>query len=402
VRNHKETAESCEAVGMEFVELSPHAMAAGGDALAREVSGRVVFVRGALPGETVSVRLVDEKKDFARGEIVEVTSPSPHRIAVGCPHARAGCGGCGWLHIDVAGQQAFKMAVVLDALRRTAHITDIVPTWGPTLSPTGYRTSARAVAGADGRLGFRAGRSHDVVEIDHCMVAHPKLDGLLQLVQAPPGREVSLRIGVYGGERTALLEGKERGALTVAEHVAVGADATVREEVGGFVFRISADSFFQTRPDGAAALVDEVGRLMGSTAGATLVDAYAGVGLFGATVGGAAERVIAIESNPSSVEDAKVNLRRRSVVKARVEQWKPLPADLVVADPARTGLGKEGASRLAATNARRVVLVSCDPVAFARDAGLLTSLGYQMTDVTLVDLFPHTPHIEVVSRFDRV
>jgi 23S rRNA (uracil1939-C5)-methyltransferase len=386
---------------MEIVELQPHAMAAGGDALARQESGRIVFVRGALAGETVQVRLIEEKKDFARGDLVDVISPSPHRVAVGCPHARAGCGGCGWLHVDVAGQHEFKMAVVLDALRRTAHVTDLVPSWGPSLSSTAYRTSARAVAGPDGRLGFRAARSHDVVEIDHCFVAHPKLDGLLQLVKAPPGREVSLRVGVYGGERTALLEGKERGALEAPEHVAVGADATVREEVNGFVFRISADSFFQTRPDGAAALVDEVGRQIGSTAGSTFLDAYAGVGLFGATVGREADKVIAVESNPSSVSDANVNLRRREVVKAQMEQWKPRPVDLIVADPARTGLGKEAAARLTATEAKRIVLVSCDPVSFARDAALLVGHGYALNEATLIDLFPHTPHIEVVSRFDR-
>jgi 23S rRNA (uracil1939-C5)-methyltransferase len=387
---------------MDLVELQPHAMAAGGDALAKQESGRVVFVRGAMPGETVQVQLTEEKKDFARGDVVEVVTPSVHRIAVGCPHARAGCGGCGWLHIDVAGQQEFKMGVVLDALRRTARITDVTPTWGAALSPTGYRTSARAVAGPDGRLGFRAARSHDVVEIDHCFVAHPKLDGLLQLVKAPPGREVSLRIAVYGGERTALLEGRERGALEAPEHVGIGADATVREEIHGFVFRVSADSFFQTRPDGASALVDEVGRLLGPVKGLTLIDAYCGVGLFGATVGREASKLIAIESNPSSVLDAKVNLRNREVVKSQMEQWKPRPADLVIADPARTGLGKEGAARLAATGAGRMVLVSCDPVAFARDAALLVGHGYRLVESTLLDLFPHTPHVEVVSLFVRV
>jgi 23S rRNA (uracil1939-C5)-methyltransferase len=113
---------------------------------------------------------------------------------------------------------------------------------------------------------------------------------------------------------------------------------------------------------------------------------------------------MAVEGTASAIRDAQVNLAdldEVTIVKADVARWRPSPADLVVADPARSGLGRAGAERVAATGARRVVLVSCDAASLGRDAGLLAGHGYRLVEATLVDLFPHTPHVEVVSRFDR-
>jgi 23S rRNA (uracil1939-C5)-methyltransferase len=173
----------------------------------------------------------------------------------------------------------------------------------------------------------------------------------------------------------------------------------LHEVVAGARFRVSARSFFQTRTDGAAALVAAVTAAADGAEG-PMVDAYAGVGLFAATVG-AGREVTAVEQSPSSVADARHNLPAATVVGSAVERWRPHPAGLVVADPARRGLGPEAVAVLAATGAARLVLVSCDPVSLARDARLLAAAGYEHGGSTVVDLFPHTPHVEVVTRFDR-
>ena len=131
-----------------------------------------------------------------------------------------------------------------------------------------------------------------------------------------------------------------------------------------------------------------------------MVDAYAGVGLFAAAVEDASS-IVVVERSPSAAQDARHNVPAARVVEVDVARWKPTPADVIIADPSRDGLGRAAATVLAGCGARRVVLVSCDPVALARDAKLLAGLGYAHTHSVLVDLFPHTPHVETVSRFDR-
>ena len=156
-------------------------------------------------------------------------------------------------------------------------------------------------------------------------------------------------------------------------------DAWLTEEVAGRPLRVSARSFFQTRPDGAAALVATVAQAAGDDAdGRTVVDAYAGVGLFAACLP-VTGRVVAVESSASSCRDAKVNLAHRDAVVIRVDvaRWRPEPAALVIADPPRTGLGAAAADRLARTDAARIVLVSCDPASMGRDVALLDGHGYR-------------------------
>ena len=130
-----------------------------------------------------------------------------------------------------------------------------------------------------------------------------------------------------------------------------------------------------------------------------LLDAYGGCGLFSATLG--APSAIIVESSVSACADARVNVPGAQVVESTFERWSPSPIGLVVADPARTGLGREAVDLLAATGAPRVVLVSCDPVSLARDTALLAAHGFRHEGSTVLDLFPHTPHVEVITRFDR-
>jgi 23S rRNA (uracil1939-C5)-methyltransferase len=375
---------------------------AGGDAIAREASGRVVFVRGGLPGEQVRAKIVEQKKDFARAELVEVVTASPHRTSLPCAHARSGCGGCGWMHSSVEGQREMKLQIVMDALRRTGGVAEPHVAMGPILPSEGFRTSLRMVVTGD-RLAFRKARSHDTVVIDDCLVAHPLLQEIIAEGRFPKADEVSLRVGVSSGERTVLIDPRpiyRDGFLPAG--VASGPRAMVHEEVAGRTFQITATSFFQTRTDGAAALVDVVGEAAGPLAGKTFIDAYGGVGLFASALGADAS-VTSIEESPSSSLDARANLADRdaTLVCSSIERWQPTPADVVIADPSRKGLGAAAIDVLARCAAERFVLVSCDPVAMARDTKLLATRGYALASATMVDLFPHTPHVEVVARFDR-
>jgi 23S rRNA (uracil1939-C5)-methyltransferase len=389
------------------IELTTTAMAAGGDAIGRDDDGRVVFVDGALPGERVRVDVLDERRSFARAVVLDVLEAAPARVTPPCPFVEHGCGGCAWQHIALDEQRRLKAGIVADALRRVGQVAPVAVDFGPDLPATAFRTTVR-VAVRDGEVGFRHRRSHDVVGVDGCLVAHPLVDEVLRAGRFDGAVEATVRAGVATGERlvvvhpTAARVAMPEGTRVVGtDELRAGRRAWFHDEVAGRSWRISARSFFQSRADGAAALVDVVRAAAGDAVGGALVDLYGGVGLLAGGIG--ARGATLVERSAASAHDARHNLADLdvTVVHVAVERWRPSRADLVIADPARGGLGAKAVAKIAATRASRVVLVSCDPAAAARDAGLLADRGYELSSVTLVDLFPHTAHIEAVSRFDR-
>ena len=401
------------------VDLTIEKVVAGGDGLAHAADGRTVFVAGGLPGERVWVRFTERKRDFARARVTDVVEASPGRVEPPCSYVAAGCGGCTWQHATPELQREMKRAIVIEALTRTGGLVDPVVTSGAVLDPFGFRTTLRLGVDRNGRAGLRGRRSHDVVPVDHCLVAHPLLDELVNVGRFPPGTDVTLRCSVATGERTVLVEqpaearrsptpgrrpkpGGQAKPTGLPAKVRVGRDAFLREVVAGARLRVSTRSFFQTRHDGAEALVDAVRRAaVGVDPDGLMVDAYGGVGLFAATVAPHAPLVL-IESSWSSCADAAVNLADRAadIVEAQVEEWSPRSAALVVADPSRSGLGRKATDVLAACEAPVLVLVNCDPVSLARDARLLAGHGYAHHGSEVIDLFPHTSHVEVVTRFE--
>lgn len=380
---------------------------AGGEGLARDDSGRVVFVTGALPGEVVRIDVFETKRDFSRASVVEIVGAAPDRVVAPCEFVAAGCGGCDWQHIATTRQRELRAEVVQDALRRQARL-DVEVDLGPDLPATGYRTTVRGAAD-EGRFGFRHGGSHDLVAVSPCLVAHPLVDELIVHGRFPDG-EVILRAGARTGERLAIVERAEEVVLPADVRVVTkgelsgGTRAWYHEELAGRTWRVSARSFFQARPDGAEALVDAVRAALDGALGADahLVDLYGGVGLFAGTVGPVGH-VTLVESGASAVADARVNLAELDVriLKSDVNRWRPARAAAVVADPPRAGLGAAGVKAVVAAKPERLALVSCDPAALGRDAKLLADAGYDLASATLIDLFPHTSHVEVVSRFDR-
>jgi 23S rRNA (uracil1939-C5)-methyltransferase len=430
-------------------EVAVSGVAAGGEGVGRLADGRVVFVRGALPGERVRIGVSDERKRFARGALVEVVEAAPERAAPPCPQVAAGCGGCDWQHVAPAAQRELKAQIVTDALRRIGRVDPPEPDLGPDLPAQGWRTTVRAVIDDEGRAGFRLHHAHDPLAVGPggCLVAHPLVDEILREGYFPPPvREVTVRAGAATGERlvvcspavgdsrvpgapaageppgpvgpagespgpAALTAGEPPGRVGVllvgADELAAGHRAWIHEVVAGRRWRISAGSFFQARPDGAEALVDAVAAALGDALapGATVADLYSGVGLFAGVLGErTGGRVVAVESNRSAVADAKINLADLDgarIVRSDVRRWHPSAADVVVADPSRHGLGAEVVPRIGATGAAALALVSCDPGALGRDAGLLAAAGWELGSVRLVDLFPHTSHVEVVTGWIR-
>ncbi len=388
-------------------------MATGGAGIANAPDGRVMLVAGGLPGDRVAVEITKERKRLIEGRVIEVLESGPYRVPATCTHFLSGCGGCDWQPCSPDGATELRRLIVVDSLRRLGKIdtvnveTDTVA--GEGLPTVDYRTTVRAAV-CDGAAGFRMAGSNDLVLIRSCETAHPLVEQILVEGRFPGASEIVARVGARTGERLVITDcPADKVTQTIVpdgvqvisrEQLAAGEQAWIHEEVAGHRFRISADSFFQARPDGAEALINLVDLALAGTEG-PLIDAYGGVGLFGVTVGVNRE-VTLVESNQSSVADAQVNLHPDArVVRSRVERWTATEAQAVVADPARRGLAKDGVQKLLETKASVIALVSCDPASLARDARLLIDEGFSLDWVTTVDMFGQTSHIETVSRFSR-
>lgn len=380
------------------LELVTTAMASGGDAVAHDPGGRVVFVRGALPRERVGVRLVAEHKRYANASIDEVVEPSSDRVSPPCPEVERGCGACPWQHISTSTQRDLKVQFIVEALER-AGVQCPAPSPSVELAPWAFRTTIKAAV-TDGRAGFLRTRSHLMVPVDSCLIAHPLLEDLLVGPRYPGASQVLLRCGARTGERLAVTT---PSGLDLHLPDDVRPDH-VHEQAAGRVWQISARSFFQSRPDGADALAELVKSAAdGMGDPTTAVDLYCGVGLFAGVLAARGWSVTAVEGSQSAVADAVANVRDLdvTVVHADVTTWTPPRADLVVADPSRIGLGQRGVEVIVATGARRVVVISCDAAGLGRDAALLDRAGYALRAVIPVDLFPHTFRVEAVTVYDR-
>jgi 23S rRNA (uracil1939-C5)-methyltransferase len=385
--------------------LRPERFVAGGEAMAHAADGRVVFVRGGVPGDVVSVEAVEDRGGWWRGVVTEVHEPSTDRVEPPCDRRRDGCGGCDWQHLVVEAQLPAKVTIVRDALRRTGRLPDAEVRTGAAVPAQGYRTTVRLVGDADGRAAYRQERSHDTVPAEGCLVAHPALRSLLPGMTVTPGLEVTLRVSAATGEANARWDPGRGSVGGLAPSVAVGVGAHLHEDVAGFRFRVSAASFFQSGPAAAELLVGAVRAAAPELEHATTVlDAYAGIGLFALAATPPAARVITVETSRSALDDCRANLagREARIEHGQVSRWRPTAGeqiDVVIADPARSGLGKPGVGALISARAPVIVLVSCDPVAAARDAALLGRHGYRHDGTTVLDLFPHTHHVECVTRF---
>ncbi|GAA0626996.1 class I SAM-dependent RNA methyltransferase [Sporichthya brevicatena] len=378
------------------MEVGP--VAHGGFCVARH-EGRVVFVRHALPGERVRVRVTEGRPSdrFLRADAVEVLTASPDRVVPPCPYAGPGrCGGCDWQHATPAAQRALKGAVLAEQLRRLAGldlepVVEAVPGAG---DGSGWRTRVRFAVDPAGRAGFRRHRSHDVEPVDACLIAAPAVNASGVLTAAwPPGAEVAVTVPAAG-----------TGDVVVSP----AADQRVLESVDGREFSVPADGFWQVHPAAASVLTAAVAEALAPRPGETMLDLYAGSGLFAGMLAPAVApgSVVAVESDAAAVAAARDNLADvpgARVVEAGVDAAvlaEVGPADLVVLDPPRTGAGREVVDGVAALAPRRIAYVACDPAALARDLAYFAERGYVLAGLQAFDLFPHTHHLEAVATLE--
>lgn len=412
-------------MNLKQIELTLTTLTYGGEAMGRLADGRACFVPFALPGETVRARLVDERKNFARAELLEVLSPSPRRIQPKCAHFGL-CGGCHYQNLAYPDQLAAKTEILRDQLTRIGKIQNPpVCAIVPAPSEWNYRNHVQFHLDGNARMGFIAASPNalpgngdgGVLPITECHLPEESLNALwptLDFEAGTPLERVSLRAGA---ELMLLLESNspETPEVQIEAELSVvhlaGEDAVVIAgddhlvlEVFGRLFKVSAGSFFQVNTAMAAKMVEHLLALLPDSI-PTLLDVYCGVGLFSAFLAPRCDRLIGIELSPSACADFAANLdefEHVELYEAPAEEALPalsVRADVVIVDPPRAGLDKKALDALVNLSPPMLIYISCDPSTLARDAARLAAGGYSLRQVTPFDLFPQTYHIESISVF---
>ncbi|MEV1144616.1 TRAM domain-containing protein, partial [Micromonospora sp. NPDC049799] len=334
----------------ERVELTVDAVAPGGHCVAR-VDGQVVFVRHALPGERVVAEVTEVHRGFARADAVTVLQAAPDRVEPPCPYARPGrCGGCDLQHVAPAAQLDWKTAVVREQLTRLAKLTEAecdalaVRVEALPGGPLGWRSRIRYAVDGAGRAGLLKHRSHEVVPIDRCLIAHPAIQELPVLAPSGarwPDADAVETVASTGGDVTVT-------AYAEGVPTAVSGPERVRERAAGREWALPTSSFWQVHPAAADTLVGAVLEQLAPRPGERAWDLYGGAGLFAAALAarvGDTGRVTLVESAEQGVTAARENLAdlpHVEVVAARVETALARrritgPVDVVVLDPPRAG-----------------------------------------------------------------
>lgn len=408
-----------------LVELVVGKPAAGGGCVSRLPDGRVAFVRHSVPGERVLARITETARSFVRADAVAIAEPSPDRVRPPCPFAGPGrCGGCDWQHVSLPRQREMKAALVLEQLRRLAGVEwDLaVEAVSPDDTGLGWRTRVRYSVLPKGRLGFRRYRSHDVVAVDRCLVASPRIAAL--------GLE---QLSWRGAEEVEVVAPEGADELTVGVHVRRGARPPVPHFDGGLVvdgrtvrepselelavlghrFALSGGVFWQVHAEAAPLLGKVVLEAADVSPGQVVADLYAGAGLFSALLAGdvgPSGHLLSVEQDLRAAEDARRNLAMFPFVDVLSSRVTPelvarelQRVDLAVLDPPRQGAGLAVAGALIALpRLRRIVYVSCDPASFARDLRAFLDAGWALGRLRAFDLFPMTEHVELVAVIERL
>ncbi len=410
-----------------IVELAITGLAAGGDGVGRDATGRVTFVPHAAPGDHLRVRVTDARRSFARATIEQIVAPSPDRVAPPCALFAAGrCGGCQWQHVAAGAQLAAKHELARSGLRRAIDAGLELRPAVAAAPPWGWRRRVRLHAGrADGeraaRLGFYAPHSHTVVDVldgGGCAQLEPGLAAALAAMHPvlrdvlDDGDEVHAVIG-HAGAVHVVIGGRCPRAAAERLIAAGAAGVVVRqgERLVGHLgaaaielepgLAIAADEFAQASAAGNRALIAAVVAAVAPAPGVRVLELFAGAGNFTRHLVAAGAAVVAndVVAPPVVVPGARFVAGTAEAALERVAA-EGAAFDVALLDPPRTG-ARAAVARLGAVAPRRVVYVACDVATLARDVEALAAAGWAPRHATVFDVMPQTAHVEVVVVAER-
>ncbi len=446
----------------EIHELTVHDLNNLGYGVSR-IGGLVTFVHGAVDGDRVRAKLIRVTKDYAVAKAIEILEPSPHRVDDDC--TSVGCGGCSYRRVSYAHELALKRETVLSAFRKVGlRDVTVLPTVSAGQT-CGYRNKAQYPIAQGGEIGFYAPRSHRVVEARHCPLAPPIFGEILETVSAwrdrygvtaydeetgkgllrhiylrasESEREILVTIVANGRELphgdalvSALTEGfsgivgillnvnrENTNVICGDEYRTLWGRDYITDTLAGVRLRLHPAAFYQVNRASTELLYARAAALADLKGNETLLDLFCGVGSIGLSMAHRVRELIGIEIVESAVLCARENARENGITNAHFyigdaadterllenaerELGRKINADVVILDPPRKGADETLLRYLAARGIPKIVYISCNPATLARDAATLLSLGYTLSEITPVDLFPRTGHVESVVCLTR-
>lgn len=424
-----------------------------------KVEGYPLFVKNALPGEKAKIKVIKVNKGYGFGRLEEILEQSPYRVDAPCPIYKE-CGGCQLQHLSYEGQLLAKEKQVRDVLTRIGKLENVKvhPVLGMS-EPWRYRNKAQVPVGErEGGLiaGFYQQRSHEIIDMEACMIQQEKNDEVVQAVkrictkygvtayneQRHKGtlRHIMARHGQVTKEvmvvlvtRTSELPNKEKIVKEIVESVegvksiiqnvnskktnvilgdetrVLWGEEVIYDLIGNVKFAISSRSFYQVNPEQTKVLYDQALTYAELSGQETVIDAYCGIGTISLFLAQKAQKVYGVEIVPEAIADANRNADLNGIdnvefavgeAEVVIPNWykEGIVADVLVVDPPRKGCDDALLQTIIEMRPKKVVYVSCNPATLARDLRVLEDGGYRTVEVQPVDMFPHTTHVECVSQ----
>lgn len=446
----------------DIISLDINGLGSSGEGVGK-YEGFTVFVKGALPTETVSVKITLVKKSYAVGALQEIIKASAERVEPACPVYKE-CGGCQLQHLSYAGQLAAKREQVQAALARIGHLdVEVLPVLGAA-NPWNYRNKMQFPAAMDAEgtlnIGCYATATHSVIDTENCLIQKEANNEIVLTVRkwmqhfgisaynekTGKGlvRHVMGRVGVHSGEtmaviitseydiphRRVLIEWLKKhvpGLTAIIQNInkkntnivmgnktrVIYGNPSIKDSLGALNFNISAQSFFQVNSEQAEKLYNKALEFTALSGNETVVDVYCGTGTISLYLAKHAQKVYGIEIVAPAIDDAKKNAEENGCKNAEfilgdaaVELPKLLNGgvqpDVIIVDPPRAGCEEKVLAAMASVEPQRIVYVSCNPASLARDLHYLEDHGYKTLIAQPVDMFPMTSHVETVTVLIRI
>lgn len=387
--------------------------------------GKIIFVKNALPLETVEIKILKEKKKFIEAESISIENPSNDRCIPNCRYYN-GCGGCNLLHMNYDGTLAFKENKVKEIMDKflgeKVKINNII------YSEKNWNYRNKATFHVNQKIGYYKEDSNSIIGIDQCNILDEKINEILdslKLLSLNNIYEIIIRKSKYTSDSMVIfkiyesineqkiidiLKDKVTSIILYEnkKYKTIYGSSTMVERMDNFMFQMSEDSFFQVNTEVAILLYKKVLEYISPTKEDDILDLYCGTGTIGIFMSKYCRKVTGIEINESAIINAKKNATINEVSniefickdssKAVLELGKNY--NKIIVDPPRAGLDKNTIQFLKKSEADKIVYVSCDPVTLARDLKELNGI-YKIVEITPVDMFPHTHHVECVCLLKR-
>jgi 23S rRNA (uracil1939-C5)-methyltransferase len=403
--------------------------------------GKVLFVPYSVTGDNAWIKVIETKKNYSVGRLSQLIEPSPLRTLPPCPYFEI-CGGCQWQHIDYLAHGRLKKEILEEILKRLGGLKqspsiDVTP----SPQPYGYRVRVQLKVRRKA-IGYYEERSHRIVDIDRCPIAHPLVNRVLSSLRNTPsflmnmegieinvspeeGKGILILYPLSSHQKTRDLEKQFLQVDPILKGIAVVTEkrfiyfgepflnftisSARREERSVLRLRSSPGSFFQVNLEQNQTLIQSVLEFSEVNEDQRVLDLYAGAGNFSLPLAVASKEVWGVEENAAAVRDGRFNAEKNGIKNCRfvegkaeniLKDWRREKPDLIILDPPRVGCNA-ALDHVARLKPNKIVYTSCEPTTFARDLRLFSERGFYLQRLRLVDMFPQTYHMEVVGLLTK-